>query len=407
MILVNTADGSRITVAHQDGNLGEGASLDPSGRFVYMAPYAGDEQIRSLYRMPVAGGEVERIADGWEANLARMTWSLDGRWLAISGSKGSEVVHRVLDTRDGTLTAHRGSGIGTPIGFLGDELVGYLARGDGGITRYPLLALDVTTGKVRTLVDGDGGALGVVLPDAHGSPVLAYDVPDEDGRYTVRITDRSGASRPLHSSEERWQDAIFGEGETSALVGTGLEGGVESPGFAPVFTGGIPYAWPGGPDYEHPTRTMVGLATGEATMFEQRGSSGETPTTHTFPREVIRISDGSQTRSLGSSARTKVRPGAAGVPGCLTARRCRPHASSALTGLSTSRRRAREVPSHASIRRRARPASGPPAASPRSPRTELSRSSWMGSPPRSRARGRSRRSWDHRVSRSMPRVTCI
>lgn len=271
VVLVDTADDSRTTVARPDGNLGEGAALDPSGRFVYMAPYAGDDRIRGLYRMPVEGGELERIADGWEANLARMTWSLDGRWLAISGAKGSEVVHRVLDTRDDTLTAHRGSGIGDPIGFVGDELVGYMARDDGGITKFPLLALDVTTGRVRTVVDGDGGARGAVLPDADGPPVLAYAVPDDRGRYTVRATDGSGSSRLLYSSEDPWVDAFFGEGETSALVRNSLDGGVEAVGFAPVFTGGIPYAWPGGPAYERPTRTMVDLATGEATTFEQRG----------------------------------------------------------------------------------------------------------------------------------------
>jgi hypothetical protein len=268
IVLVETADGSRTTVARPTDNLGYAASLDPSGRFIYTAPYAGGDRIAGLYRMSVEGGKPERLADGWGASVAVMIWSLDGRWLAISDANGPETVYRILDTRDDTMTIQRGSGIGDAFGFLGDELVGYLARGDGGITKYPLLALDVTTGKVRTVVEGDGGALGVIRPDMQGRPVLAYDMPDQDGQYTVRTTDGSGGSRLLYVSQDDFGAAIFGESGTRSLVKTDLWGGVESPGLVPVFTGGIPYVWPGGPNLEDPQRLMVGMETGEIVAFD-------------------------------------------------------------------------------------------------------------------------------------------
>jgi len=150
-----------------------------------------------------------------------MTWSLDGRWLAITGTDGTEVEHRILDPRDAetTKTVHRGTGIGVPVGFICDELVGYLQRGAEDELQYPLLALDLGTDRVRSLVDGYG-TYADVLPTADGSPVLVYDAPDADSPYTLRTTDGSRGSRLLWSSDQDHTDSVMGDFGTNSMVGT-------------------------------------------------------------------------------------------------------------------------------------------------------------------------------------------
>ncbi len=249
--------------------IGEGASLDPSGRFIYMTPVVREGRIEGLFRVPVDGGERQRLLGGWDGSVAQMTWSLDGRWLAISGTDGTEVEHRTLDPRDAetTMTVNRDTGIRIPVGFIGDELIGYLDRGMERERQYPLFALDLRTDRVRTLVDGDG-TYADILPTADGSPVLVYDQPDVESHYTLRMTDGSGKPSLLWSSDQDHTDSTAGDFGTSSLVCTDDWRGVESPGFVPVFAGGVAYAWPDGPDWSSDQRLMIDMATGEQFPFE-------------------------------------------------------------------------------------------------------------------------------------------
>jgi len=112
-----------------------------------------------------------------------------------------------------------GDGIGVPVGFICDELVGYLPRGAEDELQYPLLALDLGTDRVRSLVDGYG-TYADVLPTADGSPVLVYDAPDADSPYTLRTTDGSRGSRLLWSSDQDHTDSVMGDFGTNSMVGT-------------------------------------------------------------------------------------------------------------------------------------------------------------------------------------------
>lgn len=268
-VLADTADGTRRTVLREDAAVGAGASLDPSGAYIYMAPVEREGRVEGLFRVPVDGGERVRLLGGWDGSVSDMTWSLDGRRLAITGLDGTEVEHRILDPRDGgTMEVHRGDGIRVPVGFVGDELVGYLDRGPERSRQYPLLALDVRRDRVRSLVDGGYGTWADVLPAADGSPVLVYDQPDAENHYTLWTTTGSDEPSLLWSSDQNYTDASMGDFGTSALVRTDERGGVESPGFVPVFAHGVAYPWPDGPAWTSDQRLMVDMATGEQTPFE-------------------------------------------------------------------------------------------------------------------------------------------
>jgi hypothetical protein len=268
-VVADTDDGTRTTVLREQAIIGAGASLDPSGRFIYMTPVEREGRIDGLFRIPVDGGERERVLDGWDGSVAHMIWALDGRWLAITGMDVIEVEHRIFDPSDAetTMTVHRGTGIRIPIGFIGDGFVGYLDRGPERERQYPILALDLGTDRVRTLVDG-WGTYADILPSADGSPVLVYDQPDAESRYTLRITDGASESRLLYSSDDDYNDASMGDFGTSSLVGTDEWRGVESPGFVPVFAGGVAYTWPDGPSWSSDARVMIDMATGEQFDFE-------------------------------------------------------------------------------------------------------------------------------------------
>lgn len=268
-VLADTADGTRRTVLREPAVIGMGASLDPTGEFVYLAPVEREGRVEGLFRVPVDGGEREPLLAGWDGDVYYMTWSLDGRWLAITGTDGTEVEHRILDPRDGgTMEVHRGDGIRIPVGFIGDELVGYLDRGPERFRQYPLLALDIRRDRVRSIVDGGYGTWAAILPTADGSPVLVYDQPDAENHYTLWTTDGSGEPSLLWSSDQNHIDATSGDFGTSALVRTSQSQGVESPGFVPVFGHGVAYAYPDGPNWTSDQRVMIDMATGERFPFE-------------------------------------------------------------------------------------------------------------------------------------------
>jgi hypothetical protein len=260
-ILVDTADGSSKELMRIDDSIGYGASLDPSGRYIYWVPAVDDARVRGLFRRPVSGGETEKVLDGWDTDIAVLVWSDDGRWLSIANADGPRTDYRFVDARTGGLAVYHDSGVGDAFGFVGEELVGYESRGDGGELRYPLLALDAVDGTVRTVAEGDG-RFAAVIPDAHGMPRLVYDEPDVTGRYTLRVLEDSAGSALLYTADEGWLEATTGDEFTSQLVRPNWWSAVSAAGWVPVFPGGYAYVWPDAVDRFGESRRLVNLDSG-------------------------------------------------------------------------------------------------------------------------------------------------
>ncbi|MCW5977841.1 MAG: S9 family peptidase [Bryobacteraceae bacterium] len=86
-VFLARADGSRRYQLTQGEKGASSPAFSPDGQFVY---FKSDRTGKSnLYRIPVDGGEAERLTD-WKGAMGGYAVSQDGKWIAFAGRKESE-----------------------------------------------------------------------------------------------------------------------------------------------------------------------------------------------------------------------------------------------------------------------------------------------------------------------------
>lgn len=257
MVLVDTADGAVTELLRTSDRFG-GAALHPSGEHWYWSPLTVEDRIDGLWRRPVTGGPAERVMDHeWSGIGAMIDFALDGDRVAVStfhfGDEGYD--YRFLDLASGDVSEVLGTGHRSPLGFLGRELVVYVAdRGDAEI-HLPLIAID-PDGSQRVIVDGEG-TYATIVADAEGSPVLLHDSHETEAYRLYALADGEPEAHLVYEGEGPSYEP------PARMVASGNSQGIEVSGWIGVLPRGVAYIRPDRLD-ERPDvpRLLVNLADG-------------------------------------------------------------------------------------------------------------------------------------------------
>lgn len=100
-VFLARSDGSRQVQLTRGGESSTAPSFSPDSRFVYfLSGRAAEEDRRNIWRIPVDGGEAERLGE-WDGKLGTYQVSPDGKWIAFTGRRtGAEREKAKSEKRD-------------------------------------------------------------------------------------------------------------------------------------------------------------------------------------------------------------------------------------------------------------------------------------------------------------------